>query len=741
MLLPLLGFAGLALPGSADQAHPLPEETRAEFRAVCGRLMSGNNPFFGTAVVSDLQERLRAGGLDPAAEITTRMKLGMELIRLGRHSEAIELASSARSTGRPELDTSRLLLLAVARLQLAEDQNCVEMHNAASCILPLRPEAVHRLPEQSRKAGDLYLEYLERIPDDLHLRWLLNLTRMMSGDFPEGVPERFRLPPESLSPRGEIARWSDIAPDLGVNAFDLGGGAIIDDFDGDGLLDLVSSSFDPCEPLKAFRNTGHGGFEDVASRWGLDGQLGGLNLVHADYNNDGALDLLVLRGAWMGREGRIRNSLLRNDLKGPTGRFVDVTAAAGLAYPAYPTQTAAWGDYDNDGDLDLYIGNEGSESSLMTYGRTGDPYPSQLYRNNGDGTLTDVARAAGVSNRRFAKGVAWGDYDNDGDPDLYVSNFGDNRLYRNNGDGTFTDVAAELGVTAPVQASFATWFFDYDNDGDLDIFVADYSTPVHEISASFFGARSARGQPLLYRNEGDRFQVLSMEVGFDRPLLPMGANYGDLDNDGWPDLYLGTGVPDFDALMPNVMYRNLKGSRFQDVTFAGGFGHLEKGHGVAFGDLDNDGDQDLYQQLGGAYPFDAFGNALFENPGSDNAWLVLRLRGRQANRWGIGARVEVRTRGAVGQRSFHTLVGSGGSFGGSSLQQEMGLGRAESIDSIHIAWPGRGGRQVFDGPLEVNRFYRATEGVTELKVLDPPRIRLAGSAGQSDRAQQGRQGQ
>ena len=143
-----------------------------------------------------------------------------------------------------------------------------------------------------------------------------------------------------------------------------------------------------------------------------------------------------------------------------------------MAEPAYPNQTAAWADFDLDGDLDLYVGNEGVHPERDCC------HPSQLFRNDGVGeggvvTFTDVAEAAGVTNLRYAKGVAWGDYDNDGDPDLYVSNLGRNRLYRNQGRGedgvvTFTDVAPGLGMIHPEPRTFPTWFFDYDNDGRAD---------------------------------------------------------------------------------------------------------------------------------------------------------------------------------------------------------------------------------------------------------------------------------
>ncbi|MBA3563825.1 MAG: VCBS repeat-containing protein [Gammaproteobacteria bacterium] len=170
--------------------------------------------------------------------------------------------------------------------------------------------------------------------------------------------------------------------------------------------------------------------------------------MHADFDNDGDLDILVLRGGWLHADGRIRNSLLRNDTGSSAGQFVDVTRGAGMAAVSYPTQTAGWADYDNDGDLDVYVGNEGDGI---------DAFPSQLFRNNGNGTFTDVAESAGVVSDRYTKGVSWGDYNNDGHADLYVStNNSANRLYRNDGEGKFTDVAPELGVVEPGHRSFAT---------------------------------------------------------------------------------------------------------------------------------------------------------------------------------------------------------------------------------------------------------------------------------------------
>src|SRR5690606_9297618 len=193
-------------------------------------------------------------------------------------------------------------------------------------------------------------------------------------------------------------------------------------------------------------------------------------------------------------------------------------------------------------DLDLYVGNE-----QLSNGQA----PCQLFRNNGDGTFTDVADEAGVTNSRMTKGVTWGDFDSDRWPDLYVSNFGgENRLYQNLRNGTFQDIAQEAGVAEPTY-SFPVWFWDYDNNGTLDLFVAAYWGGIAELSASLQQRPFDRDKALarLYSNQGDgTFRDVAAEMGLDRPHHPMGANFGDLDNDGFLDFYLGTGWPEYHEL-------------------------------------------------------------------------------------------------------------------------------------------------------------------------------------------------
>jgi hypothetical protein len=174
------------------------------------------------------------------------------------------------------------------------------------------------------------------------------------------------------------------------------------------------------------------------------------------------------------------------------------------------------------------------------------------------------------------------------------------------------------------------------------------------------------------------------------------------------------------------MFRNDRGRRFQDVTTAGGFGHLQKGHGVAFADFDNDGDQDVAHVLGGQFPGDTFPDALFENPGNANHWLTLQLRGVKANRCAIGARIRADVETPEGPRAIHLLAGTGGSFGSSSLQQEMGLGDASRLVALEVRWPGSNTRQTFRD-VAMDRAWLAVEGEPELQAVTLKKFKLGGS--------------
>jgi hypothetical protein len=607
-------------------------------------------------------------------------------------------------------------LRGVAALRRGETENCVECCNGASCIFPLTAEAVHQQPSGSREAIRHFTTYLQQRPEDLGVQWLLNVAHMTLGDYPDGVPESYRIPLGPYRSDGGIGRLENVAGRVGLSArgANMSGGIIVDDFTGDGLFDVFYSTRDPAQGCALFVNRGDGTFADESARAGLGVQVGALNCNHADYDNDGDLDILLLRGGW---ESARRPSLLRNE---GGGRFTDVTVAAGLCEPI-ASQAGAWADYDCDGKIDLYIAGEFQPPNSDSRDR------GRLYHNNGDGTFTDVADTAGVRNDRFGKGVAWGDYDDDGRPDLYISNLsGANRLYHNNGDGTFTDVAGRLGVTEPYN-DFSCWFWDYDNDGRLDIFVAGSHATLAEIIRSQLGQPTGGERPRLYHNEGGRFTDATRSAGLDRVWLPMGSNFGDIDNDGFPDFYLGTGSPPYSYLVPNVLMHNEGGRRFEDVTIATGTGHLQKGHGISFADWDRDGDQDLFLESGGAVPGDKAHNVLFENPGHGRRWLTLRLVGTRSNRAAIGARVRVDVSGPDGRRSVHAVIGGGSSFGNNPLTPTIGLGHAASMDAVEIIWPDGGTRQAV-GSLPLDRAVEITEGRGGFRLLDWRPVARSGHA-------------
>ncbi len=274
----------------------------------------------------------------------------------------------------------------VSALRRGENDNCVMCRGESSCILPISPSAVHTEPTGSRLAIRHFTEYLARFPDDLGVRWLLNLAHMTLGEYPQKVDPRFVVSLDRfLKSEFDIGKFRDIGHAAGVDRFNMAGGAVMEDLDNDGLLDLAITTFDPTVPMALYRNNGDGTFTERTDAAGLKGQLGGKNLVQTDFNNDGRIDLFISRGAWL--PYAMPQSLLRNN---GDGTFTDVTKASGLDEPVDST-ASCWADYDNDGRLDVFIPTE--------------LQGNRLYRNRGDGRFENVTATSGVESTRgsFAK--------------------------------------------------------------------------------------------------------------------------------------------------------------------------------------------------------------------------------------------------------------------------------------------------------------------------------------------------
>ncbi|MBL9139921.1 MAG: CRTAC1 family protein [Verrucomicrobiales bacterium] len=726
----LLAEDPLCAPGVPTALSALPPGTRrmvARLEAVRRKMeASPQHGAFQSGLLAEyyrraLREAIQGGDLKRVFQL--RPRLGIQLLNSGENQAALDVFEEFEISAQEVLgarmssrDQAQLgLLKALCYLRMGEFENCLSHPTTESCLLPIQGSGVHRLRRGSEGAVQVLTNHLNRFSSDLEARWLLNIAAMTLGQHPHGVPAQWLIPPAAFASDHDIKKFPDIAGVVGLDVNDLAGGSLTEDFDNDGDLDIVASSWGLTGTLRLFRNNGDGTFREMTEEAGLTGLVGGLHLMQTDYDNDGFADIWVLRGAWLGAAGRHPNSLLRN--RGD-GTFEDVTEQARLL-SFHPTQTSAWFDFDGDGWLDVFIGNE-SEAK--------DPHPCELYRNNRDGTFTECAAEVGVAVRGYIKGVVAGDFNNDGRPDLYLSNRdGANVLFRNDGPSAapgsgafgwkFVDVTATAGVAEPMR-SFPTWFWDYDQDGWLDIMVTGYSIRgVGDIASDVLGLPHKAERARLYRNRGDgTFEDVTVRVGLFKVLHAMGANFGDLDNDGWVDFYVGTGDPDLATLIPNRMFRNDGGQRFQDVTTSGGFGHLQKGHGVSFADLDNDGDQDVHVVMGGAYSGDPYRNCLFQNPGHGNHWLKLKLEGVRANRAAIGARVRVTLVTPDGLRSLHHVVGSGASFGANPLRLEIGLGQATSIREVEVRWPGSNSTSVYRD-LEMDRGYRLQEGAAAVTAL------------------------
>jgi len=727
----LLAVAGWAAYGFTHRA-PRYDMVKA-LAAIADGEQAWDNPWsLPQAKIESLRNFLRKE-TDPNKRFEYERDIAQYYLVAGTSEPAIDaLESMQQKYGNqlpPQLAEMLKADLAFAYFRMGEQQNCAWNHNSDACLFPIKDGGIHSYQFGMREAAKRYAELLADPQTDrenaLLYRWLLNIAYMTLGRYPAEVPKAWLIPPEAFKSDYDVGAFRDVAIAAGVAEFGRAGGVVMEDFDNDGYLDLMVSHIGIRDQIQYFHNNGDGTFTRMTEQAGLKGITGGLNIIQADYNNDGCIDVFVPRGAWMHDKGRVPPSLLKNNCD---GTFTDVTAEAGLL-TALPSQAVAWADVNGDGYLDLFVGYEIVRSQVKW---PADTKNFSLYLNNGNGTFTEIGAGSGIQLDGMVKGAVFGDFDNDGWPDLYVSVMGGaNHLFRNlavpGKQPRFADVTAKAGVSEPIM-SFTCWFFDYDNDGWPDIFVSGYQAPMPMFVREIVGQKTPQEGPMkgetprLYHNNHDgTFTNVAKEVGLEKLLLTMGANFGDLDNDGWLDFYLGTGAAPLNNLMPNRMFRNDNGRRFQDVTTSGGFGHLQKGHSVAFGDFDNDGFQDIYESMGGVNESDGFWNVLYKNPGNTNHWLKLRLTGVKANRFAVGARirVDVATRDG-GVRSIYRDVTSGGSFGAASLRPHIGLGEATAVQRLEIRWPGSGTVQEFAGPIAADAIYEITEGRATLKAVETP---------------------
>jgi hypothetical protein len=472
----------------------------------------------------------------------------------------------------------------------------------------------------------------------------------------------------------------------------FGSGVAAFDYDNDGQVDLFFANGAnlhagaPSPGNALYQNTGPARFIDVTERAGIKGNgRFTTGVAVGDVNNDGWLDLFVA--------GYGGNALYQNS---GTGTFTDITARAGVAGGGW-SSSAGFFDFDRDGDLDLYVtryldydvrrnrycGHRKTGYRMYCDPRNFDGVPDLLYRNDGNGRFTDVSAQAGIANPAGkGLGVAFGDVNDDGWPDVYVANdLVRNFLYVNNTNGTFTDATYRAGVgydeNGKPQAGMGTEIADVDDDGRLDIFVTNFSEELNE----------------LYRNRGDlAFEDVTRAAGLESAWLRLGfgTKLFDADNDGRLDIHVTNGhVLDNVALyQPRLAYRqadqlfiNRGNGKFADVSAEAGpaFRIEHVGRGSAVADLDNDGDLEIIVSNCGEPPL-----VMRNDVVNRRHWLALTLRGRESNRFGIGARVIVE---AGGLRQVREVGTAGSYLSASPPALHVGLGSRSTVERLTIRWP------------------------------------------------------
>ena len=606
-------------------------------------------------LIARYRERLKRVPSDAA----TRTELGRVLIKLGLYEQALaELTEAARDPG------SRALALHEA---------AVAYYRAGKC----------------REAALTASRAMEEDPANERVRAWGWLAAQSLGGYPEEVPARHRMEMRVGYAQPSV-EFEDIAPQIGLDKTSAGRGLCVFDYDNDGLLDVVITAAHAGCSL--YHNNGDGTFSDVSIASGLDNCVNGFIVAAADYDNDGNTDLFVTRiGFYYGDTTLFRNN--------GDGTFTDVTRQAGLAHWG-PSFTATWADYNNDGYVDLFVANN-------LGGLFDRKSPNLLFRNNGDGTFTEVAAQAGLVTPWPTIGAAWGDYDNDGYPDLFVSNgLGRSQLCRNNGDGTFTDVSRHAGIDSYAIGSTCFWC-DIDNDGWLDLVQFSWSDHEDVIHTMRHGHGPADGRPMrVWRNNRDgSFTNISPELGIDGCWGTMSGNCGDFNNDGWLDFVLGNGSPRMDRLEPLVLLERNGTGRYSNITFSAGLPFTGKGHGANMADLFGDGRLSVMVAAGGAYPGDLLTTGVFRPKKLPGNYLNVRLVGVKSNRSALGARVTLE---AGGRRQVREVSG-GSNFGCTPFEQHFGLGTLAKVDALEIRWPTSGLVQRFID-LPANRTLRFVEG-------------------------------
>ncbi|MDQ3116761.1 MAG: CRTAC1 family protein [Verrucomicrobiota bacterium] len=433
------------------------------------------------------------------------------------------------------------------------------------------------------------------------------------------------------------------------------------DVDDDGDLDLFADNHFNRPPY-LYLNNGDGTFADIFSTTGIDPRGDRHGSAWVDFDNDGDLDLSITKGASGGSALGTKQDELYLNLGAV--QFTNIAPEAGVINTWGRGRSVAWGDYDNDGQLDLLLGN--LRTDLV------------LYQNNGDGTFTDTTLQAGLGLLHYTECV-FADYSNDGFPDIFCTaaiahNPARDVLFENNRDGTFTDVTEQAGILQSINGRTLAWG-DYDNDGDLDLYITR-------------GTDVGFKQTLYQNNDNGLFTEVTDQAGLGAISNNRAAAWGDFDNDGYLDLYVVNSGTDPVGKGPNNLYRNNHDGTFTDVAASANVEALvvSRGRGAAWADYDHDGFLDLIVTNGeDDTDFEEGPQILYHNEGNRNTWLEIKLVGTASNRQGLGAKVTVQVGQTIQYREMNGASGHLFSQGAEPLH--FGLGRARRVSQITVQWP------------------------------------------------------
>jgi tetratricopeptide (TPR) repeat protein len=588
-------------------------------------------------------------------------------------------------------DAEPIFWLGEVYLKAGRFEEAIKAYDELLAEFPLHMEGLYGRAVAKMKLGRTKeaIEDLTRVveadPVPPEYRLLLRQLSEEQGGYPSDFDPLYRFDDKARRYRPSKIRFRDVGQEAGVKIPRASRASGWADYDGDGYLDLVAAA--TFQPIRLYHNQGDGTFVDKAKECGI-GEMPGWATLWADYDNDGDPDLFVGRTGWAGPNP---NSLYRNE----GGRFVDVTDTSGLKDAEGACFTASWADFDRDGWLDLWVGN--------FYGGQ-----DRLFRNRGDGTFVDVLPQMGITDHDSTVGVTWGDYDRDGYPDLFATNLdGDNRLYHNLKGKDFEEIAGRLGVTRPL-FSYAPFFLDVDGDGWMDLYCSghcnqNFMARWHEAGGPEMNPQ-IRGSLYLNDRKGG-FRDITQSAGLSGAYGAMSATFGDLNNDGLPEIFLCNGGPEMGRIERSVLFENRGGKRFVEIGEAAGVDYLGKGHGPSVADYDNDGRLDLYFGAGAAHRGDQWPCALYRNESPLRSWIAINLRGTTSNRDGIGARAEIRS----GGRTLTQERSGGCGFGVTNTPfLHFGLAESKGPVDVMVSWPS--GRKEAYRALAVNRAWRLEEG-------------------------------